>query len=250
MDLFLKFYNEVNNTNYKVETRPEDDKKVNGTYDYLCKNGTNSSQSLAIELAGLHKSESNVRINVNLRRLITELKKTLREKNLKVFKRYFFFVEFKDAPPKKEKGFYIQEMAELIKQVLNQYEAGALATPFRLNVKHLPLVKRFLLSSVYDDSPDITFPFTAADNSSFDVQRDTLISLRNILEDNNDKMKIPKGENKRTILLIANYDVLADEYNIKYSFNELPDNESDSIDEIFFINQKSFSEEYDILKIK
>ena len=251
IDLFLNYYNKSNNTNFEVITRPENDQRVNGTYDYLCCDKDSTVTSLAIELTGLHKSESNVEINRHLGKLVFKFMQSLRNEGLNPAERYWFQVKFKNAPKsEKDKSFYATEMLKLVKQSLEQRKLGTITTPSKLSTRNLPLIKEFILRILSEGNPDITLSWTAVDNESFDILTETLASLIYTLDDNNPKLGIPKSENKKTILLIINSWILVDDYTILTPYKELPQEKFSNIDEIYFINQKSFSEEYNILKLK
>jgi len=251
IDLFLNHYNKSNNTNFEVITRPESDQTVNGTYDYLCCDKDSTITSLAIELTGLHKSQSNVETNKNLEKLVKKFWQILRKENLIPTEKYLFRIEFKTFPKTdKDRDFYAFEIAKLVKQSLQQHKSGGISLPYRLPTQSLSLVDEFYLYILTEGESNITLSWTAQDNESRDILPDVLTSLMHTLDDNNPKLGIPKNENKRTILLIINSWILADEYSILTSYEELAKEKSNNIDEIYFIKQKSFSEEYNFLKLK
>jgi hypothetical protein len=122
--------------------------------------------------------------------------------------------------------------------------------PFRIPTKGLPFIDEFSLYTLNEGEPNIIISWIALDNESSDILPDVFTSLIHTLDDNNPKLGIPKNENKKTILLIVNSWILVDEYAILTAYKKLPPEKYSNMDEIFFINQNSFSEDYDILKIK
>jgi len=250
IEIFLKYYNSSNLSDFKVITRPENDQNIKGTFDYLCED-VKSSKKIAVEITTLHKSEKNVETNVNLNRFIAKLKEkaeNLISPNLNRI--YLFFVNFYEPPKTSERNRYIDALICLITRSIDDYEQNKL-TPLTYKMHELPpLVKEFKLHTIYDGRGKIEFGWTCKDNFSKNILRDIKNNFGIILNKKNRRLKLAKEQFFKTILLIINrrYDTV--ELGMESSFKSINQEEHCWIDEIYLADQVSSQSSFEIVKIK
>lgn len=249
IDIFLTYYNTSNLSNFKVIARPEKDKNIIGTFDYLCED-VKSGEKAAVELTTLHKSEKNVEANVNLNRFMAKLiekSENLIYPNLK--RVYLFFVNFSKPPKISEKNKYLDALIDIITHSVKDYEQNKLS-PQTYNIPDLPLVKEVKLHTAYEGAGKIEFCWTCDDNLSKDILGDIQGNLRMILSKKNSRLKVTKEELFKTVLLIINRRFDTVECEIKNSFQSINQEEHCWIDEIYLADQVSSCSGFEIVKIK
>ncbi len=251
--LFLEDYNSHTGKHYTVVARPDDEREVTGTYDFLCKDNNSTGDYLAVEEKSLNKCTENVRDNKEIQQIVCEVKRILDEKGILCNdKGYRFFLELKNAPPTNERRRYAQKIAECVEQTVESKIAKDIQGEVTFNVEGYDCIKRFRLMRV-NESRKVEFYFAPESNESRDLLDDTFNAVARILENSNSKLKIPKEEGKRVILLITNdwnNFVAVDERNIREAMESIEEQWHKDIDEIFFINKRSLEPGYAISKIK
>lgn len=251
-ELFLGHYNSLIGKQYMIDCSPEDRNDIPGTYDFLCKDKSLKGVDLAIEEKSLNKSTENVRDNEEIRKIVTEVNRILDKKGLFYNKKYLFDLGFGNAPKAIERDKYAQKIADLVEQKINEDIDADVHNQVALNIQGYDSIKRFNLVNT-QKTQKVVFAFSPESNLSKDVQADAFESLSKIIDNSNSKLKMPKGEGKRTILLITNdwnNFILADEHNIKDALQFLEQQRHEYIDEIFFINKRSFENRFDIHNVK
>jgi len=250
--LFLEYYNSVTGKRYLRDCRPEERNDIVGNYDFLCKDEGLKGVDLAIEEKSLNKSTENVRDNEAIRKIVTELNRILHKKGLFYSKKYLFDLEFENAPKSSERDKYAQKVADLVEQKINEDIDADIHNQVALNIQGYDSIKKFNLVNT-QKTQRVVFVFRPESNLSKDVQTDAFKALSKIVNKSNSKLKIPKGEGKKTILLITNdwnNFILADEHNIRDGLELLEEQRYAHIDEIFFVNKRSFEDSFDIHKVK
>jgi hypothetical protein len=251
-ELFLKYYNSRSGKQYIIDCSPEDRDDITGTYDFLCKEKNSKSEYLAIEEKSLNKSTENVRDNEEIRKIVTEVNRILDKKGLFYNKKYLFHLRFRNAPKAIERDKYAQKIADLVEQKTNEDIDADIHNQVALNIQGYDSIKRFNLVNT-QKTQKVVFVSSPESNLSKDVQADAFEALSKIIDNSNSKLKMPKGEGKRTILLITNdwnNFILADEHNIRDALKLLGEQTHEYIDEIFFVNKRSFEDGFDIHKVK
>jgi len=250
--LFLDDYNLHTGKQYEIVCSPEDDNKVSGTYDFLCKNKNSTNDYISIEEKSLNKSTENVRDNEEIRKIITEVNKMLDKRGLFYNKKYLFQLKFDKAPKSSEKNKYIQKITGLVEQKLSEDINADIQNQVAIDIQGYDCIKKFNIIST-QRSKRVVFTFGPESNLSTDVQADTFYALSKIIVNSNLKLKRPKDEGKRTTLLITsdwNNFILADEHNIMDALQLIKQQDHENIDEIFYINKRSFEDTFDIHKVK
>ncbi len=248
-NLFLEHYNTVNGKQYEIECSPEDTDDITGTYDFLCKEKNSTGDYLAVEEKSLRKSTENVRENVQVAEIVTEVHRILSEKGLLYNKEYLFHLEFKNAPAPRKRKKYAEKIAEVVEEAINQNRNADVRREVVLNADGCDSIKRFTLLET-NKKPKVAFGFAPESNVSWDVQADAFQSVWKTIRDSNHKLQAPKQEGNKMILLITNYFIVVDEQNVQQAVECLEQQWHDNIDEIFFVNKRSFEPGYMIDKIK
>lgn len=251
-NLFLEHYNTVNGKHYEIGCSPEDKDDITGTYDFLCKDKGLQGVDLAIEEKSLNKSTENVRDNEEIRKIVTEVNRILHKKGLFYNEKYLFDLGFGNAPKAIEREKYAQKIADLVEQKMNEDINADIHNQVALNIQGCDSIKRFNLVNT-QKTQKVVFAFSPESNLSKDVQADAFEALSKIIDNSNSKLKIPKGEGKQTVLLITsdwNNFILVDEHNIIDALQFLEEQRHKYIDEIFFVNKRSFENRFDIHKVK
>jgi len=249
IDLYLRDYNSQTGKHYTIIARPEDDNSIPGTYDFLCEDKNSVGDYLAIEEKSLCKSTENVRDNVELAEIVSEVGRILVEKDRFYNKEYHFDLEFKTGPPLKERLEYANKIAEAVEEAIKRDMDPDMRNRLPLKVEGCDLLKKFYLLKTHK-RPKVTFTFAPESNVSWDVQAETFQATCEVVENSNIKLNLPKQEGKKTILVITNYFILVDEENVRDAVDCLDDRSHQNIDEIIFINKRSFEPGYAINKIK
>jgi hypothetical protein len=250
---FLKHYTSVVGKQYIEDCRPEEREDVAGNYDFLCKDEGLKGVDLAVEEKTLRKSKENVRDSKEIREMIDEVNKILDEKHLPYNgRKYIFYLDFKNAPKINERARYVQKIVESAEQAINENKDTGICKESSFDIQGYDCIKRFCLSGAYKDkNPKSIFPFHTESNFSWDLSRDTLKALLQIIDYGNSQLKIPREEGKKTALLIIIYWPLVDDkQEIRNAMKCIHPTNHEHIDEIFSLSRRGFEDEYDIHKIK
>jgi len=251
-DLFLDHYNTLTGKDYEFLRRPEEDKSVVEHYDFLCKERYSENDYLAIEENRLIKSTENMRDNKEIEEIKSGVERILEDKHILVNREYWFLLEFKNVPGKKERGRYVHMIAETIEKIIIENKGCDIWEEVTLNTVGYECIKEFRLISV-QAGKRIVLGSCPKSSEITHVQGNAVERLREIFKDCNKKLDLPKMEGKKTILLITNdWDefVGADEYNLSAAMQSINQECHEHIDEIFFINKRNLQNGYDIDKVK
>jgi hypothetical protein len=251
-DLFLDHYNSLTGKHYEFLRRPEEDKPVVEHYDFLCKERHLENDYLAIEENRLIKSTENVGDNKKIEEIKFGVERILKDKNILVDREYWFLLEFKNVPGKKERDRYVHKIAETIEKTIIENKGYNICERVILNTVGYECIKEFRLISV-QAGKRIVLASCPKSSEITHVEGNTIERLREIFKDCNKKLALPKMGGKKTILLITNdWDefVGADQYNISSAMQSLSREEHQHIEEIFYINKKNLTDGYDIHKVK
>lgn len=257
VDQFIEYYNKVTEIKYQFKCRPEDkadpiSKQVNGTHDfeYVPENG--QGPTLAIELGGFYKSEDAVRNSQIARKFIRELHDEF-SKKITTTKAYSFTIKFSRPPLKPEFDSCKSQITELAKNMISQVQKseGEVSRLLKLG-DDLKINCR--LDTIQSKGSGIDVWHSLDEwGGEQKVEEISANSFLNALRDNHEKLSIPKKEGKRTILLVPNnYNgyIFAEPEVIKNLFPGLPDFLHINIDEIYFLNEKEFFNNFEIWRIK
>jgi len=249
INLFLEDYNTRAGKHYAVVGRPEEEAELTGTYDFLCEDSNSAGDYLAVEEKSLRKSTENVRENVEIAETVAEVNRVLSEKGLFWNKEYLFHLEFRNVPATRERTKYAEKIARVVEEAINKNKDADARQRVLLDVDGCDSIKKFYLLGTHK-RPKVTFGFAPESNVSWDVQADTFQAVCQILENSNRKLKAPKQEGKKTILLISNYFIIVDEQNVREATECMEEQCHQNIDEIFFVNKRSFEPGYAINRVK
>jgi len=251
VELFVDWYNSRTQKTYRFLTKPEEDEKIAGTYDFLYYDEQCKDEYLAIEEKSLNKSTENARDRKEIGEIVTEVNKILEKKGLFHHKKYFFHLEFKNAPRSTERDKYAHKIADVVEDTIGQDKDADYRNQVILDVEGCDSIKKFCLLQT-DKSRKVVFGFAPESSTSRDVQRDTFHAVAKILKNSDPKLKIPKKEEKKTILLITNdwnNFILADQQNVTDAVHSIEQRSHEHIDELFFINKKNLEEGYNMHKV-
>jgi hypothetical protein len=250
--LFLKDYNSRTGKDYAVVGRPEEEAGPTGTYDFLCQDTNSTGDYLAVEEKSLNKSTESVRDNKEIREIVTEVNRILEKKELFYSNEYFFHLEFKNAPSSRERQKYAGKIAEVVQRMIDEGSGVDCRGQVVVKIEGCDCIKKFCLFSIAK-SRKVIFGYAPEGNFSRDVQRDTFDAIARILENSDSKLKIPKEEKKKTILLITsdwNNFILADQHNVTHAIGSFDEQSHEHIDEIFFMSKRDFEDGYNVNKVK
>ena len=82
------------------------------------------------------------------------------------------------------------------------------------------------------------------------MQSDAFNATLEIVQNSNIQLEAPRQEGKKTILIITNKFIIVDSDNVKEAVRCIEKVYHNNIDEIYFINKKSFEHGYNIDQIK
>jgi hypothetical protein len=235
--IFLQHYNSITDKQYENLGRPED-VGVSGTYEFLCKDKNSKSDYLAIEEKSLNTSTENVRDNVEIGKIVTEVHRILNKKGLSYNKGYYFGLEFRKAPQAKQRTAYARNIAKSAEEVIKKNINADTRDRGALDVEDCDLVKKLYLSGT-DSDEGVYFLFDPESNFSVDVGTDAFNAVRPIIQKTNAKLRTPRQEEKKTILLISNMVSNFHVRHIKEAIKLLDEKKHSNIDEIYFINQRN-----------
>ena len=248
--LFLKHYNSCTGKRYAVISRPEEDKSIAGTYDFLCKDMDSADDYLAVEETTLNESTESVRDNEVVLRLIDRVTREINEKGLLSDREYSFYVDLKSAPKKNELDRYVQKIAEIVEQAINNTKYKDINDPISFDPVDLDCIKSLKLKNVRRSKTGrALFSFHTEKNIRLDLYDVVSNPLFEMLVTKDSKLKIPKSEGKKTILLIINCLHRGNEHMVQDAMQCFDSESHDYIDEVFLVTRKHGPNNYDVQKI-
>lgn len=194
---FLRHYNSLIGKQYIKDCRPEERKDVAGTYDFLCKDKNSTGDYLAVEEKNLNKSSENARDREEILKFVTEVKRIINEKGVLHDNpySYTFYLDFEKAPKINEKTKYIQKIAEIVEQAINENKDADGCNGVTFNLEGYKCIKRFSLIGLRrSKTGEVFFPFHAVSHASRDLSDDMFNALSKIIENSNSQLETPKEE--------------------------------------------------------
>jgi len=254
---FLEYYNRDTCLNYMIKCRPEDkadpvSNTVRGTYDFLLVERHGMGVDLAVEIGGIYICEKDVRNSSIHGKFLRELRFELSDE-LAPTQLYVFEADFDRVPSRRdERAMCKGTLKDLFKYMMSEITHTDHKTARKLQLGDTLRVD-CSLSRVDATKPGIWILSNRdggyAQGIGTEVSNDAL--LRVIL-DNNGKLAIPKEEGKKTILLAVNSregHSFPEPNAMKLMVQERP-TVHNNIDEIYLLNRKIRSDNFDVDKIK
>ncbi|KPL01117.1 MAG: hypothetical protein AMJ91_01550 [candidate division Zixibacteria bacterium SM23_73_3] len=250
-NLFLGEYRRGTGKHYRVVGRPEEDKGLTGTYDFLCQEDNSKSSYLAIEEKSMHLFSINVRDNKVIGLLLEQVREKVAQKGIVGNKRYCFFPDFTSTPKKKDRDKYVEKFADLVERAILEHCQTGVRKSISLPAGDLDCLKSLRLISARESScSSLDFPFHVHSNRSWNVPNDILNALLAVVVSGNSSLEIPKQEGAKTVLLVTDFLAFGDGQAFQEAMDSIPPELHECIDEAFVVSRSLSNDSCSLYRIK